>query len=489
MGDQIKQTIVVQKAKQILNERGRSAFDIEATGLGVRKGSAGGPIMINMIRPFEIAIGTDMSGSISKLLHEKACLNSHLIAGSALAVTPIAPIELMEGNQSQLEMACKVNQHLQNDSSVLFSFNGIGYDAIILRHFFFENLLDPYLLSYEDRLHIDLLCVSHAARDFSNKINFLINKKGKKSLRQIDIAIANDIDPGKAHTAIDDVDTLLQIARLYEDQIPEIFYTSVICGNKKRVLSRLGDEEFFCFSNPWNSKALSFIIRNDFQGMDNEAYFFNLDFDPQEYLNISVKDILKLIKKPRSPFVRIGLNKNPILLSGPKFSDQININPIEASNRAGMIVSNKLFLENFKQALHIRGNPYSNNEFEHFPEMAIYNGFPSNEDRAIIPNFRDANYQEKVEVMNHLKDYRLKDFAQRLLAIEHPGQCSKSISHQYRHFSKTRLLTHNHLVPNLTIKGAMDQLDYSIAKGFDDESRINEIKEYLEVRRMQTQSL
>ena len=91
MGDQIKQTIVVQKGKQILNERGRSAFDIEATGLGVRKGSAGGPIMINMIRPFEIAIGTDMSGSISKLLHEKACLNSHLIAGSALAVTPIAP--------------------------------------------------------------------------------------------------------------------------------------------------------------------------------------------------------------------------------------------------------------------------------------------------------------------------------------------------------------------------------------------------------------
>ena len=105
MGDQIKQTIVVQKGKQILNERGRSAFDIEATGLGVRKGSAGGPIMINMIRPFEIAIGTDMSGSISKLLHEKACLNSHLIAGSALAVTPIAPLELMEGNQSQLEMA------------------------------------------------------------------------------------------------------------------------------------------------------------------------------------------------------------------------------------------------------------------------------------------------------------------------------------------------------------------------------------------------
>jgi len=385
-------------------------------------------------------------------------------------------------------MAKKIYNHFQNDNSVLFSFNGIGFDAIVLRHFFYRNLFNPYLFSYDDRLHIDLLNVAFCARDLSNKINFKLNQKGRKSLKQLDIATANGFDPGTAHTACDDALTLYKLANLFEEEIPEIFYTAIVCGNKRRVLDRLQNEEFFCYSNPWNTKALAFFARNQFKGMENEGYFFNLAADPQKYLNASADDIIKLINTPRSPIIKVGLNKNPILLSGLRFSEKIGINPDEANRRAGIIRSNEEFIRNFHQALHKRGNPYTN-EFIEYPEMAIYQGFPSREDGILAAEFSHASYTERMQIMLHLKDFRLKKFAQRLLAIEHPDQCSRSISKKYKRFTKMRLLRDNHLTPNLTITGALDQIDASIAQGFDNQERIFEINNYLENLRKEAELL
>ena len=481
--------MIESDGKRILIERGYEALDTEGTGVTIDEKRPGGPVSENMIRPFEISITSKHhDGELTESFWEKSTLPAHVVAGSALTVTPIAAQSLIHGDQSQYQMACKLRDYFQDNQRVLFSFNGINYDLKLLRHFYFENLQYPYQLSQDDRIHVDLLHASYAARDFSDQIQFIINEKGKKSLKQTDIALANGIDVGVAHTAADDTRTLMQIADLFLEKIPEIIFTAVECGNKFRVQNKMIEEEYFCHSNPWSSKALAPLMRNSIKGMENEIYFFDLAHDPEKYINASETEISKLIGKSRSPIVRLALNKNPILLSGTRFSEKIGINTNEALSKAMMISSNEGFINNLNSALIRRGNPYTKDINEKFPEMTIYSGFPPNADYLILNEFSGSSFNEKIQIRDHLKDSRLKAFANRLLVLEHPRDCQKSMLIQYQDFAKKRLLNDGRSVPNLTLPGAIEQMDDSIAKGYDNEDRIDEINQYHEHLRKELES-
>jgi exodeoxyribonuclease-1 len=375
-----------------------------------------------------------------------------------------------------------IEQILQNDVPILHSFNGLKYDTVILRHLFFENLIEPNLLSFGSWVHVDVMMVAYAIRTFAtDAINFHVNEKGKFSMKQEHLAAANHINPGTAHTAVDDSITLLKLADLFEERCPEIYYTAVACGNKSRVLHRLQNEAFFCHANQWSARALGFIMQNNIKSMANDLFFFNLSYDPEDYLNMSASKLAQLLgRKNSAPFVRLGANHIPILLSGPRFCEKINISNAEASRKSEMIKEHPRFLTEFNEALQIRGNPWNNDAFIGFPEMEIYSkGFPSNEDKRIAKEFHDASYQQKLQIITHLKDTRLKKFAQRLLVLEHSGQCSKSLQRKYHHFSQLRLLQENAVVPNLTLAGAIDEVDQAIARGFQNQAIVNKINSYL----------
>mgnify|MGYP001474189169 FL=1 len=59
---------------------------------------------------------------------------------------------------------------------------------------------------------------------------------------------------------------------------------------------------------------------------------------------------------------------------------------------------------------------------------------------------------------------------------------------QYQVFARKRLLNDSRSVPNLTLPGAVEQMDDSIAKGYDNEDRINEINQYHEHLRKELES-
>ena len=58
------------------------------------------------------------------------------------------------------------------------------------------------------------------------------------------MATTNGIDPGDAHAAVDDVKTLLKLAKLMEEKVPEVFYSALASGNKKRVIELLSENLF-----------------------------------------------------------------------------------------------------------------------------------------------------------------------------------------------------------------------------------------------------
>ena len=114
---------------------------VKSASVTVDEKRPGGPVSEHTIRPFEISITSkNHDGELTESFWEKSTLPAHVVAGSALTVTPIAAQSLIHGDQSQYQMACKLRGYFRDNQRVLFSFNGINYDLKVLRHFYFENL-------------------------------------------------------------------------------------------------------------------------------------------------------------------------------------------------------------------------------------------------------------------------------------------------------------------------------------------------------------
>ena len=133
--------IDLDAAKNELNERSLIAWDLETTGIKLFPKDPGGPVKIEFIRPISGAFLLETEQGFETLMDYKAGLAPHILPSPvALAVNGIDPRELFDSSlPTQLEFAEAVSDLLQDNVPILCSYNGIGYDAVVLRHFLFEN--------------------------------------------------------------------------------------------------------------------------------------------------------------------------------------------------------------------------------------------------------------------------------------------------------------------------------------------------------------
>ncbi|HIF20231.1 MAG TPA: hypothetical protein EYQ72_07180, partial [Gammaproteobacteria bacterium] len=207
-----------QEYQALLSSRGMVGLDLETTGINKK---------IEYERPTSAAI-LEYSADLDNpeiIMNDKCRLPYHILPDAgALNITNINPLELMNERLSLFELVSKIALYLKSHpEKIIATYNGASYDLVILRHSFFSSLYNPYMLSNasEDRIHIDLYNIAQAIYCFEpEKISFHKDVTGKLILKQALLAVANGIDPGDAHAAMDDVKVLLKLARLFETNTP-----------------------------------------------------------------------------------------------------------------------------------------------------------------------------------------------------------------------------------------------------------------------------
>ena len=470
-----------ENSKEEFGSKNLIGLDLETTGLNRN---------IEYERPTSAAIlETNLDfESPDVIVDDKCRLPYHVLPDAgALNVTNINPLELMDEPLSLFDLIQKIARYLERShEKALVTYNGAAYDLIILRHSFFAHLYDPYLLvkGAEDRLHIDLYSLAQTIYCFfPNRISFHKNQDGKVVLKQELMAATNGIDPGHAHAAVDDVKTLLKLAKLMEEKVPEVFYSALASGNKKRVIELLSKNLFLNYGEVKYKERIAVKRTPTFICQDpsyaNNLVLFDLSFEPEDYLYMTPEEIASILNKKGSPFFNIKANRSPVLLPG-NLCELNGLSFEEASLRANKIQENICFKESVVVACDINSKKRSPWESPDYPESQIYSKFIDSHDKLLSKAFLESeSTEDKINIIHQMNDGRLIDFAKRLLASENEN-CDPVIQMNYQEFEAKRLLSEDD-VPWRTLNGARKSIENVAKRMTVNEAIMSATKTYYDI--------
>ena len=470
-----------ENSKEEFESKNLIGLDLETTGLNRN---------IEYERPTSAAIlETNLDFESSDIIVDDKCrLPYHVLPDAgALNVTNINPLELMGEPLSLFDLIQKMARYLERSyEKALVTYNGAAYDLIVLRHSFFAHLYDPYLLvkGTEDRLHIDLYSLAQTIYCFfPNRISFHKNQDGKVILKQELMATTNGIDPGDAHAAVDDVKTLLKLAQLMEEKVPEVFYSALASGNKKRVIELMSQNLFLNYGEVKYKERIAVKRTPTFICQDpsytNNLVLFDLSFDPEDYLYMTPGEMAAILNKKGSPFFNIKANKSPVLLPG-NLCELNGLSFEKASLRANKIQENIGFKESVVVACDINSKKRSPWESPDYSEYQIYSKFIDSHDKLLSKAFLESeSTEDKINIIHQMNDGRLIDFAKRLLASENEN-CDPVIQMNYQEFEAKRLLSDDD-VPWRTLNGARKSIENVEKRMTVNEAIMNATKTYYDI--------
>ncbi len=457
-------------------------YDFETSGMDV-----------NFDQPIQIAaVLVDEDFNILEEINERCCLRDGVIPHpKALLVTKVK-IDLLKDGQSFYEMIKKVYAKFQSWSpSVFIGYNSIWFDEEVLRNSLFQSLLDPYITITNENSRADLYKIVIALSGLNlNLINISTDDKTEKKVFKLTaLSEANNIQHETAHDALSDVIATIELAKIIQKKDPVFWNTCLKARSAKTLSEFLQSNEYF-FTAPTTANAnkycpVTFMTANP--NYNKELAFFDLNYDPQKYLESRISGIHSLIESKQKVIKLIKSNRFPIMLdidylkSINFFKEEVNDELYR--NRVKMIRSAESFLEKVNQSLVDR---WEENQTDYlpseYPEKQMYQKFPDNEDKLRMKEFNNSsNPIDKLRICSKLNDNRLKQFANRIMFNEYPNELTARERQKNQHLIAEKVFSEDKDVPWCTLAKAKDSID-SIKESDNYQEQkdyIDQIEEYI----------
>ena len=350
----------------------------------------------------------------------------------ALVVNNTDYARLIKTDCSHYEMLHQLEEKFVNWSpSTFIGYNSINFDEEFLRNSLFRSLLDPYLTSRNNNNRGDLLELLRTVEFFfPDTINVPLNKKNKKTFKLDQIAPANSISH-LAHDAFGDVIATRQLAQLISKRKPS-FWQSFLEGTNKSMVYKLLSEEkmvFLCQTFYGKTTAISGSLLLT-HPVYNFPVLFDLNYDPQELVELDIKDLKNLYTSGQKFIKFVKSNKGPILLKKNQIKDSwfthsVNIN--EFQRRAEILECATSFKQNIASMLldiaeeNQQEKELSGSQEDILAEETLYTGgFPNNNDQKLKQLFREESWSNRYNLCQKFFDKRYSYFGLRLIYEECP---------------------------------------------------------------------
>ena len=350
----------------------------------------------------------------------------------ALVVNNTDYKRLIKTDCSHYEMLLKLEEKfIKWSPSIFIGYNSINFDEEFLRNSLFKTLLDPYLTSRNNNNRADLLELLRTVEFFfPNTINVPVNNKNKKTFKLDKIAPANAINH-LAHDAFGDVIATKLLAQLISKRKPSFWQSFLEGSNKSTVYNVLSKEKlvFLCQTFYGKTTAISgkFILNHP---VYNFPVLFDLNYDPQELVELELKDLKDIYSSGQKFLKFVKSNKGPILLKKKQvedswFFESININEFE--KRVDVLENATSFKQNIASMLldiaeeNQQEKELSGSQEDMMAEETLYTGgFPNNKDQKLKQQFREENWSNRYNLCQQFSDKRFSYFGLRLIYEECP---------------------------------------------------------------------
>jgi exodeoxyribonuclease-1 len=389
----------------------------------------------------------------------------------ALLVTKMSPKDLVSSNYSHLQMIYEIRNWVAKKCPCIFiGHNSIKFDEDFLRHAFYKTLHPLYLTNTDGNIRGDTMRIAQAAAIFApGSINVPLSEKGKLSFKLGNIARANDIDLKEedAHDALADVRATLELARLLKRRVPEIWDQMLHNASKKPALAFMRSNPAFCLAEFNFGKSASYVVSviTPNPKQDSEMAVFDLSYNPSDYLDCSVEELLAVMKGKERAIRIVAANKQPIMVDtsiGHCILEEKSIDPELLAKHVQQIQAATEFKQRVATALTMR---YPDEEVHNHTEKMIYQGFAPQSDIALMVKFHAANVEERVSICNRFSDARYREMASKLMYAECPDQMERSERVKIEEHFRDRLLATEEKLPWLTISQAIKDVAELREKG------------------------
>ena len=302
----------------------------------------------------------------------------------------------------------------------------IRYDDEILRHSFYANLLEPYLLQgNRENTRLDVLIAARAvAACTPDAVNIPRSADGKPVFKLEGLARANGFVGHDAHDALGDVHATMHIAKVIMENAPSVWSTVSNLRSKQYVAGLLQAGEPL-INVGWDYQGQRPLFRAvlpivcDAEN-SNEWLCVGLDVDIGRLKSLDADSLEGQFNSDdgRPAIVRLKANAMPLLMT--------------TKDAAALNVSMKfdpftIIALKADSALAGRLRAASNQHRSRLLQPTqvweqIYSGgfFPTYKDKPVIQRFHRALPHEKWEMVPALTDQRAREMARWLIGSEWP---------------------------------------------------------------------
>lgn len=385
-------------------------------------------------------------------------------APGALRVTGVTPAMLTDPTlpshyQAMLEIRAQL---LAWSPATFIGFNSLDFDEILLRQALFQTLHPAYLTNTEGNRRSDAMRVAHAASIFApESIDVPTDHRGRETFRLDRLAPANGFNHDGAHEAMADVEATIHMARLIRQRDPAIWDALDRATTKNAARDLINAESMFVLTERYFSRTYSWLVTPCGQNPEYDAQqaVFDLYYDPDDYRQLSTEDLVGVLSASPKVIRSLRTNAQPIIMpaeAAPPSVKALAIPPAELARRVAVIQADNDFRDRVGHAQALR---FADQTPSPYAEARIYDGFPSNADQALMAQFHEEGWPDRVALADRIEDDRVQEFARRLIYFERPGLLSPQNRAELDAWRTSRLLADDEDVPWMTVQKALRETD------------------------------
>jgi len=417
------------------------------------------------------AIRTDANLNEVDRFEARSRLLPHVLPHPAALRTNGLPIgRLLDPSlSSHYDMVRAIRQRLLSWSpSIFVGYNSIRFDEEMLRHALFQALHPAYLTSNHNNSRADVWGLVMAAAAVSPAcLSVPIGPEGRPIFRLEQLASANGVAHERAHDALSDVVATLELCRLVHQRSPELWQRFVRFSKKATVADFVEAEDGFMltefFANQAYHAPVVCIGRDPDQA--NGRFCLGLNGDVDRLAAMTDDELRTELAQKPCPVRRLRINAAPTLTAlydAPEVMlDGVDIEAIEAQARR--VKGDSALCSRLVSAYTSTREPRVPSPH---PEERLYDGFPGPQDEARMIAFHDADWRDRLSIVQSFDDERLRFFGLRLLYFE-----ARSVLPEGLRLELERALS-GHLVDDdaggLTLEQALREIEETLSDGASD---------------------
>ena len=450
-------------------------FDTETTGL--KRG-------FDQILHFA-AVRTDANLNEVARFEARSRLQPHVLPHPSALRTNGLPIEWLTDTNlpSHYAMVSDIRRTLMSWSPAVFvGFNSIRFDEEMLRHALFQCLYPAYLTSNHRNCRADALSLVMAADAVSPaQLVVPVSEEGRRTFRLQHLAVANGVAHARAHDAMSDVLATVELCRLVHQRSPELWQRFVRFSNKATVSDFVDAEDGFVLTEFYGGQAYHAPVVCI--GVDpdqaNGRICLNLKEDVGQLAEMSDSELKAHVAQKPSPIRRFRVNAAPTLtaffdapehmLDGGSvghIENQAQRMKADADLRARLVAAHVAAREPFPLSPHL--------------EEQIYNGFPGPDDEGRMNAFHQAEWPDRLAIVQSFEDERLRWFGLRLMYCEARSVLPAEVRAEVEHRLGNQLAGDG--TGCLTYELASAETDKLIGEGADRDGLLSRYRRYLQDR-------